>query len=444
MRPASSATEMNCVGSHPRRRRVGPSGEGLEPQQPIVGQLDDGLVGQPELPPLETAAQSQLEGSPLLDLRAHLDVEHLDPGIGLDGTGHGDAGVGDELVDRPGPDVSLALALGDGDADRGADEGLVVVDDEGVGHRLDHPGGEVGGGGGVDDSFGHDHETVLGESTHQGIGSDRGHDPTGRLADESIPGGVAERIGHHADPLQADEEHGDVAATDGGPPERGFEVDGEQHPVGQLGELVVGGPMLELALRVGVVGDGADEADDLTVVTEDGGQPAPHRAHPTSGGNDPAVDDPGVGLGEHATGDGHQPVTIVGVHRGEAHRPVRDVRVVAGELEQQPVGVHELAVLVEEEDPDGQVVGEPVEGRVGVSEHQGPRSLGDVGEVDLGSRGRLGHPRRSFIGEWLRSSSPPEVGTSCPVRSETAADRPAALADITSRDDCDTPSHPSW
>ena len=100
----------------------------------------------------------------------------------------------------------------------------------------------------------------------QGVGADGGHDPARRLADQTVAGGVAEGVGHHADALEPDEEDGDVGAVDLGPSEGGAQVGGEEHPVRQLGELVVGGAVLELALDVGVVGDGADEADDLTVV----------------------------------------------------------------------------------------------------------------------------------------------------------------------------------
>ena len=84
---------------HARRGRVDPAGQRLEPEQAPVGQLHDGLVGQAELAPLDAAPQAELERAALLDLGAHLDVEHLDGHLGVDGAGHGDAGVGDELVD---------------------------------------------------------------------------------------------------------------------------------------------------------------------------------------------------------------------------------------------------------------------------------------------------------------------------------------------------------
>ena len=305
---AQGADEPGVLGDRDELRRthagggrVDPAGERLEAEEAAVGELDDGLVGEAELAPLEAAAQAQLEGAALLDLRAHLDVEDLDTGLGLDGTGHGDAGVGDELVDRAG--LAVDVAVGDGDADRGADEGLVVVDDEGALHGLDDPGGEVGGGGGVGDPFDHDDEAVLGEAAHERVGADGGDDAAGGLTHQAVAGGVTEGVGDHGDALEADEQHGHGGAVERGPAQGGVEVGGEQHPVRELGELVVGGAVLELALGVGVVGDGADEPEDLAVLTGHGGQAAAHRAD-ADGGDDAAVDDAGLGLGEHPPGDG--------------------------------------------------------------------------------------------------------------------------------------------
>ena len=85
IRPESSATGMNWAGP---MSGVGGSiqrASASKPSEAPVGQLHDGLVGELELAALEPAAEAQLEGAALLDLRAHLDVEHLDAGVGLDG-----------------------------------------------------------------------------------------------------------------------------------------------------------------------------------------------------------------------------------------------------------------------------------------------------------------------------------------------------------------------
>ena len=124
---------------------------------------------------------------------------------------------------------------------------------------------------------------------------------------------MPEGVGDHGDALQPDEQHRDGAAVDGGSPEGGVEVRREQHPVRQLGELVVGGPVLELALDVGVVGHGADEAVDLAVLPGDRCQSAAHGPHGAGGRHDAAVDDASLGLGIGAAGDGHDPLPVVGV-----------------------------------------------------------------------------------------------------------------------------------
>ena len=198
-------------GAHAGVRRVDPAGQRLEAEEAAVGQLDDRLVGEPELAPLEAPAQAQLEGAALLDLRAHLDVEDLDAGIGLDGAGHGDTGVGDELVDGlPSPPTS-ATAMPTAAPMNASSSSMTKA------RSIDSTtrGGEVGGGGGVGDALDHDDEAVLREAADERVGPDRGHDPAGGLAHEAVTGGVAEGIGDDRDPLEPDEEHGDRAAVHG-------------------------------------------------------------------------------------------------------------------------------------------------------------------------------------------------------------------------------------
>ena len=116
----------------------------------------------------------------------------------------------------------------------------------------------------------HDHEAVLGEAADERVGAHGGDHTAGGLAHEAVARGVPQGVGDHGDALEADEQHGDGGAVERRPPEGGVEVGGEQHPVRELGELVVGGAVLELALGVGVVGHGADEPEDLAVLTVTG------------------------------------------------------------------------------------------------------------------------------------------------------------------------------
>ena len=126
--------------------------------------------------------------------------------------------------------------------------------------------------------------------------------------------------------------------------EGGLEVGGEQHTVRELGEVVVGGPVLELALDVGVVGDSGDHPDDRAGLVGDRGQPTADGADRTRGAHEAEVDDAGADSLRRPGGRSRTPA-----HGRSRERRGVDARadgrgLVPGEVLEQPIGVDEPAV----------------------------------------------------------------------------------------------------
>ena len=171
---------------------------------------------------------------------------------------------------------------------------------------------------------------------------------------------------------------------------------GEQRTVREIGEVVVGGAVLELTLDIGVVGDSGDDPDHGAGLVGDRSQPTADGADRARDAHEAEVDDAGADPFVDPAADREHPLTVVLVNElGVDARP--DGRgLVPGEVLDHPVGVDEPTVAIEDEHPDRQLIGEEPEGDVGARRHDGPGLLGRVGEIDRGMC-RLGHPRPSLI-----------------------------------------------
>jgi hypothetical protein len=176
------------VGGEQPPDRVGPADQGLGPDQPARGQLDLGLVADPEL----AAGHGQMQVGLQAELLGRLDMELGGVAVGGRaaapfGLVHGGVGVAEELVGL-GP-----VGGEDGQADAGGDEQGLAVQPERLREGVADPGRGLGGQV-LALQVGEQHgELVPAQAGHGVGGADGGRQPA-RLLEQGVAGGMAELV----------------------------------------------------------------------------------------------------------------------------------------------------------------------------------------------------------------------------------------------------------
>ena len=295
-----------AVGRHGAEGGRLPAQQRLEAEHPLVGQVDDGLVDQPELVGDERAGQLLLEPALLDGGRAHVRVEdHRAAPAGDLRRVHGDVGVPDERL--PG-----RVLPRHGDADTAADRDLLAGQLHRVGEDVEHAVGRCAGlvraVAGAPDQDG---ELVPAEPGDGVPGADRRPQPVGHLPQQRVAGLVAEGVVDRLEAVEVDEDdrRRDVPPVTAA---QGLaDAVGEEGPVGQAGEGVVEGLVGQRLLGALAVGDVRDVDDDTADVRVGAQVGQPHADPPLL-----AVVAPARELGVH---DG-----AAGRHRLVEHTPGLD------------------------------------------------------------------------------------------------------------------------
>jgi hypothetical protein len=227
-------------GRHQDAVRPRPSHQRLGRAHPPGTQVHDRLVVDDQLLALDGAAKGGGHVVAVAHQPQHGRLEHLVGALAAAlGRVHGDVGVAQQL------DVVRGGVLVVGDADAGADGDLPA--DHRVRRRQggQHPFGEGADGRQVD-ALDQDRELVVAEAP-DGVGPAKAAaQPGGDLLQQPVAGAVAHAVVDHLEVVEVDEEHGEAAAGAVGPGERVAHPVVEHRPVGEVGELVVEGLVLEL------------------------------------------------------------------------------------------------------------------------------------------------------------------------------------------------------
>ena len=102
-------------------------------------------------------------------------------------------------------------------------------------------------------------------------GADRVLEPAGGLDEQLVAGLVADGVVDRLEAVEVDEEHGGAAVAGAAAGERLADALGEQRAVGQVGERVVLGVVLQLGLEPDPFGDVPAVEDQAALVAVDGG-----------------------------------------------------------------------------------------------------------------------------------------------------------------------------
>ena len=111
------------------------------------------------------------------------------------------------------------------------------------------------------DVFDQDGELVPAETGRRVEGPQALGEIGGHALEQLISFPVAQAVVHRLEVVEVDEEHGQVGAREADAGQRVFEAVLEQRLVGQSGQRVVEGPVLELVLQADAVGDVTEAPD---------------------------------------------------------------------------------------------------------------------------------------------------------------------------------------
>lgn len=296
-----------------------PAGLGCDGGDRAAGEMDDGLVEQGELAVAQGGAQPGRQLGAAYDIGLHLRGVQLDAVLAARlGAVHGEVGVAHEVAGadaglgegdpdgRGHPDVTGAdpVRLGQGEAQPVGD----LVD-------LTFPGGLVPGAVAQDDR----REFVAAEPGRGVTGPDGLVEAAGGLDEEFVAGLVAEAVVDRLEAVEVDEEHGGAGVAGAAAAEGLADPLGEQGAVGQVGERVVLGVVLQLRLEPDPFGHVAAVEDQAALMAVDRG----FDIEPVARTGPEAALDPGGGLlarrgGEEAAHLVDHPPQVLGVDdRGE-------------------------------------------------------------------------------------------------------------------------------
>ena len=299
------------LGSQEPSGGLGPAEQGLDPDEALGPERDDGLVVEAELAVVEGLAHPPAGGRGA-DLVAHGPVERDETADAeLPGLVQGGVGVLEHLV---GPRAAL---LGDGHAHRRREPDPVLTDLQRLLDRLEGPAGDALGGHGRRHVRAEQHELVASVADGTVLGPEGLHQPGGdgdhHLVPERGPVGGVDLL----EALEVDEDHGDPAVLAAGLLEHLVEAVAEEPAVGQPGEDVVVGEAEEAGPRrpgIDVATPGEDagpdrddhpehqQARDVPAVERLGPVPRPplgmggeqDEGHDHAGGHDPGQVPPGA------------------------------------------------------------------------------------------------------------------------------------------------------
>ena len=213
---------------------VAPAQQRFQPDDTLVGEVDQWLVVQLELPTLDRVAQVRLDRHPLNQVIAQRDVEDLEPPAALlFGEVHRGVGVAQQLL------RGLAAVVADRDADGGGDEHLTAVELERLDHGVDEALRDfgdrvVGAGAGGDDG-----ELVPARARDEILLAYAAGEPCRDLEQQHVAGAVAKRVVDELEAVQVERQHADAVLQPPGVAQLGLKLALEQRAVRQPGKGIL-------------------------------------------------------------------------------------------------------------------------------------------------------------------------------------------------------------
>ena len=389
MSPVSSASGTNSLGAtSPRRGCSQRTSASVAVVMPGI-ERDDRLEVQRQLLALDGESELLLEAMALEHRGPHAGVEDREAALaaGL-GYVHGDVGVADQLL------RAQVAAVADGDARAHINRHALGPDRHRIREGIHDPARDRDRGGlGVTRLLDHHCELVAAQARRAVLGTQAALQAPGHRHQQLVAGGMPEAVVDRLEVVEVDEHDRDVLFVD----ERLADRVGEQRAVGQAGERIVVGLMVELLLEDAELEDGLLEAVVLESDARVGGERLEQlqivvveRADDaeTVGEHDRA-DDPlfaGEG-GDHRVGDAA--AFEVALQAVVAERQVERGGTAAGGLDQRMHfvgdlgvdGLHQLPVGAgTEQGPKRWVLGRPEQDDLG---HLGAEGLDRAGEQAL-------------------------------------------------------------
>ena len=204
-----------------------------------------------------------------------------------------------------------------------------------------------------------DHELVASQSGDGVAGPDDLGEAAPSLPEQVVAGTVAQRIVHHLEPVEVQEQHTDHPALASRTVQGVLEAVEKQRPVGQARQLVVVRPFLELRRHLDPLGDvpGVDhDAGDRRVAQQVGG----HDLHVPPAA--PGVGHPGLERRRHARRLqdrcrlGAEGLVVVGMHEVQDRNPLQFDGLTAQHPGDRRAGVGDVAALPHHADQVGGVL----------------------------------------------------------------------------------------
>ena len=242
---------------HQAARRIVPAHQRLRVADAARGDIEDRLVVQLEFPQPDRAPQRGLQPQALVAaLRERAGEGAVAVPAQLLRVVHRGVGV---LQER----LRIVAVLGvHGVAEARTHQHLVAVDREGAHHVVQDLLRHAVGAAVALQVLEDDHELVAREAHEQVALPKRAADPAREVLQELVAHAVAERVVHVLEVVEIQEKHRDAVPVALGARQRRGEPVGQQQPVGQPREAVVGGHELQALLGLDARGDVLRERED--------------------------------------------------------------------------------------------------------------------------------------------------------------------------------------
>ncbi len=232
------------IRQHQPAFRVLPAHQRFEPHDASGPERHDRLVVHQEIAAVDAAPQVGLELEQGHRALVHVAVEDLVAGLALGlGAVHRDVGVAQDLLG-----VGVA-GRAVGDTDRGGHQDIVPVDREVHAQDFLDAVGHVDGAAGVVHPVDQDRELVAAQPRHGVAGAEKVLEPAGDAHQQLVADRVAEAVVDVLEAVEVEKEDREVGL---GPPLQVGQSAGqtvqEEDPVGEPGQTVVEGVVLQLVL----------------------------------------------------------------------------------------------------------------------------------------------------------------------------------------------------